>query len=565
MSRDRSLDPVVQRRAETTLDPATAPGRRARTDTLDAGVGGAAGAVASPSHRWSAPTASVDEDTARAHGLVQFDASAAGGDELDGADALATAAHGVSGAGGAPPHLDTIQRSFGRHDVSGVSAHVGGQAAEASAQLGATAYATGNDVAFAETPSLFLASHELAHVVQQRGGVQLKGGIGQVGDVYEQHADAVAHAVVAGESAEPLLDRMAGGGGAAVQASAVQRDARPVVDRDDTVTFTQTRTYEAFLAEVRQWLARRVRSRSDDAHRERALIPDDALRGIYSTIRPGAPITLDIHRAANGFSYRSVTFVVPGEEIVITIPLEEETPSPAPSPRPDGPAPDGPTPDRPRLPAGATPEDHAIDAAQDQVADAVRDTIRDEIIEHAAGALGLELLADLCAVIGAISTCVTIFREIYELADPTVYSKARGLGAAVQANRIAEYVFTHGTGTVMGASSAYIGRCTGSPEERVRHMGEVMQDVLEELGTQWTDLRTRIDQAQAHPPAAGAATGRSFETQASLASYLVEHSINTVDVRMWRDRFHAAYQGSGSFALAAASAAPAEGGARPGR
>lgn len=42
----------------------------------------------------------------------------------------AAAAHGMSGAGQALPHLDRIQAMFGRHDVSGVRAHVGGAAAE---------------------------------------------------------------------------------------------------------------------------------------------------------------------------------------------------------------------------------------------------------------------------------------------------------------------------------------------------------------------------------------------------------------------------------------------------
>jgi hypothetical protein len=38
--------------------------------------------------------------------------------------------------------------------------------------------------------------------------VQLAGGIDQPGDSYERHADSVADAVVAGRSAEPLLDQM---------------------------------------------------------------------------------------------------------------------------------------------------------------------------------------------------------------------------------------------------------------------------------------------------------------------------------------------------------------------
>jgi hypothetical protein len=45
--------------------------------------------------------------------------------------------------------------------------------------------------------------------VQQRAGVHLKGGVGQVDDPYEQHADRVADLVVRGESAEAVLDERA--------------------------------------------------------------------------------------------------------------------------------------------------------------------------------------------------------------------------------------------------------------------------------------------------------------------------------------------------------------------
>ena len=128
------------------------------------------------------------------------------------------AQRGISGSSGALPFLDTIQQSFGRHDVGAVQAHTDGTAATAATAMGATAYATGNSVAFAGAPDLHTAAHEAAHVVQQRAGVSFKGGVGAAGDQYEQHADAVADAVVAGRSAEGLLDQMAGGGGeAAVQ------------------------------------------------------------------------------------------------------------------------------------------------------------------------------------------------------------------------------------------------------------------------------------------------------------------------------------------------------------
>ncbi|PIE20171.1 MAG: hypothetical protein CSA66_01205 [Proteobacteria bacterium] len=153
---------------------------------------------------------------------------ARGGDvDAEGQDVHAAAAKGIAGGGGPMPHLDKIQRSFGRHDVSGVQAHTGPQAQAAAHRIGAEAYATGNHVAFGGAPSLHTAAHEAAHVVQQRGGVSLKGSVGASGDRYERHADEVADAVVAGESAEPILDRMAGGG-----AGAVQRKRGPVQRRD---------------------------------------------------------------------------------------------------------------------------------------------------------------------------------------------------------------------------------------------------------------------------------------------------------------------------------------------
>jgi hypothetical protein len=71
--------------------------------------------------------------------------------------------------------------------------------------MGASAYATGNHVVFDRPPDLHTAAHEAAHVVQQAQGVNLYGGVGEVGDAYERHADAVADRVVAGQSAADLL------------------------------------------------------------------------------------------------------------------------------------------------------------------------------------------------------------------------------------------------------------------------------------------------------------------------------------------------------------------------
>ena len=142
------------------------------------------------------------------------------------------AAAGIASGGGAMPHADQIQKSFGGHDIGSVQAHTGSAASEASAAMGAEAYATGDHVAFGSTPDLHTAAHEAAHVVQQRAGVSLSGGVGQVGDSYEQHADAVADAVVQGKSAEPILSQMTGGApaGGAVQQRAIQRR---VVQREE--------------------------------------------------------------------------------------------------------------------------------------------------------------------------------------------------------------------------------------------------------------------------------------------------------------------------------------------
>jgi hypothetical protein len=135
-------------------------------------------------------------------------------------DPAQVARAGIAGPGGALPFGATIQALFGRHDVSGVVAHSDAPARAASGALGAHAYAVGHHVAFAGAPDLHTAAHEAAHVVQQRHGVQLRGAIGQAGDAYERHADAVADRVVAGHSAEAILDDMAP---AAAPAAAVQR------------------------------------------------------------------------------------------------------------------------------------------------------------------------------------------------------------------------------------------------------------------------------------------------------------------------------------------------------
>ena len=135
------------------------------------------------------------------------------------ADVQSTAQAGVAGATSRLPHFDTIQRAFGKHDISGIQAQVGGAAADAAGSLGARAYATGDKVAFASAPDLHTAAHEAAHTVQQSRGAVGFQGLGAADDEHEHHADAVADAVVAGNSAEPLLDSLNRGAGT----TAIQR------------------------------------------------------------------------------------------------------------------------------------------------------------------------------------------------------------------------------------------------------------------------------------------------------------------------------------------------------
>ena len=192
----RTLTASVQRRAAPAAPPATTA---LAAPTGDAGAG--------------------LDDPFGLHLTSPVQRAGGGAAGEDPARTQAIAAEGVAGSGGALPYLDTIQRSFGpAHDVGGIEAHVGGPAATAASAIGAEAYATGTRVAFGSSPDLHTAAHEAAHVVQQRAGVHLRGGVGEAGDRHEQHADAVADRVVRGESAADLLSSYrASGGDVAVQ------------------------------------------------------------------------------------------------------------------------------------------------------------------------------------------------------------------------------------------------------------------------------------------------------------------------------------------------------------
>ena len=162
------------------------------------------------------------------------------------------AAEGVHGTGSALPFRDQIQRSFGRHDIDHIEAYCGPNAAVATEQIGAAAYATGNKVAFGGSIDLHTAAHEAAHVVQQQAGVSLLGGVGQVGDRYEHHADRVADLVVKGQSAEAELDTMAGASSTGVQCAPAFVATAPNPE-SQTIKELQKRLYREGIGPFRSW------------------------------------------------------------------------------------------------------------------------------------------------------------------------------------------------------------------------------------------------------------------------------------------------------------------------
>lgn len=142
---------------------------------------------------------------------------ASGGSAVRAAGVRAIAEEGMAGSAGDLPYLSVLQPAFGAHDLRGVKAYVGGPAARAASRIGARAYTVGDRIAFRERPDLRTAAHETAHVVQQRGGDGQPGG--EPAGRHEQHADAVASAVVERRPAGPVLAAAGRGPGAgAVQA-----------------------------------------------------------------------------------------------------------------------------------------------------------------------------------------------------------------------------------------------------------------------------------------------------------------------------------------------------------
>jgi len=144
-----------------------------------------------------------------ASGLLQRKARDPNG-VADGAEhAVATA----SSSGGASLPAALMRKFEGSlsTDLSSVRIHTGDDSARAADAVGAKAYTMGNDIHFgsghyapSSSSGQHLLAHEVAHTVQQSGGVkrmQFKLDVSSPGDDLEHEADRAADAMISGEPA----------------------------------------------------------------------------------------------------------------------------------------------------------------------------------------------------------------------------------------------------------------------------------------------------------------------------------------------------------------------------
>jgi hypothetical protein len=166
---------------------ARVPGKHTLTEALSSG--GSAGAVGS--------------------GVIQR--QALDGGVAPSADSAVAAAASSSGSALPGDVRAGFESSLGA-DLSGVRVHTGAESQTAAAAVGARAYTLGQDIHFAAgnyDPSgdtgKHLLAHEVAHTVQQSGGVQRRQNkldISTPGDAQEVEADRAADAMVRGQPAQ---------------------------------------------------------------------------------------------------------------------------------------------------------------------------------------------------------------------------------------------------------------------------------------------------------------------------------------------------------------------------
>jgi hypothetical protein len=168
-------------------DPARAPGRGTRAQDLD----GPTGALPS--------------------GIVMRKQRDSNGVEAGAEHALSQASSSSSGRGLPDPLRDKFEQSLGA-DLSAVRIHDGAASAASASAVGAKAYTVGNDIHFGaghydptSSAGEHLLAHEVAHTVQQSGGIgrkaQFKLEVSSPGDAHEVEADRAADAMIAGSKA----------------------------------------------------------------------------------------------------------------------------------------------------------------------------------------------------------------------------------------------------------------------------------------------------------------------------------------------------------------------------
>ncbi len=246
-----------------------------------------------------------------------------GGERSSGGDARRIrqiARGGLQGGGARLPYLSRIQRSFGAHDISGVRSFTGARAAAASRAIQAKAYASGDKIAFAKsTPSLHTVAHEAAHVVQQRAGVRLPGGVGRAGDRHERHADAVADKVVQGKSAERSLDAYFSGAGTSGGDAGVQRTLDGELKDDVDTKKSATKQYDLRYATIIETLTERV---DEDEHL--SLNPDAVIAPMIYRLENHDDVTYETYRhLINALKARGA-ILIDGEESGLRAPKQTE-------------------------------------------------------------------------------------------------------------------------------------------------------------------------------------------------------------------------------------------------
>ncbi len=412
--------------------------------------------LAQPVQRRAAPTQFEDPF---AFETMFRPVQAAGGVTLSSPETVdAAAARGIEAPSSPLPHFDEIQRSFGHHDVSHVQAHVGGAAASASAAMGASAYASGSHVGFASAPDLHTAAHEAAHTVQQKGGVQLKGGVGEEGDSYERHADAVADKVVRGESAEALLDQMAGGRqgqGGVIGAAVQQKKSGGGRGERKTPASGSAHEVEAAFADAMEALERGIKARDYFAANQAMSGALELLPRVDELLRPGPATSADGQAAIGQLRNSRPRF----EELAPKAPSggppsEEERASwTARTPAPLAPVSEQSTPRTPSPPASRIPSstehapitsdvpvrpDDQRDRAHEQYLGTHWDQLRDAAERHLAGHLRRWKLPRLdwavdaerraAEMVGAIFPPLHISGQLESLVAPDPLAPALALG-----------------------------------------------------------------------------------------------------------------------------------------